>query len=1190
MSLKSPLRVLAVAVGLLTASAAGLLWWQADRAQDQLRAQILAQAEQRSVQLADAMAGQVAGFFANADQSLQRLRSVWIEDRARLDEIVRAVLGSFPEGSASLFSVTGADGYLVYDSRGGNDRMYVGDRDHFKVMRSEEDRLVIGKPVLSRISGQWAFVVGRPILRDGRFEGTVQLLVSSDYMAAKLAGLELSTRDVVALAYADDGTFMARSRDNRKAMGTGVPKDRPFLRPDAPDSGIFRVAGLLDGTERTYGWHLAREYGLVVAIGLDDEAVFAPLASGLSLTRGTSAALAVLVMVGGVVVMLLLLRLAGKQQQLAANEERFRTLAELSSDWYWEQDAEYRFIQLDDPGIAPRRRAQAFVGMRRWELEGVNLTPGQWAEHRAVIERHEVFHNFEYQRAGTDGKLRWASISGAPVFDGAGRFAGYRGVGRDITDWKQAQQQLADSEATLRLVVDNAPMMIAFYDAALNCRFSNRAYAGFRGLSADAVIGKPMQEIISGESWREFRARLPLLQSGETTRYRTRRAAADGRQVFLDVTLVPYVPAGGVMQGAFVLLQDITEQAQAEEQLRNSEARFRSLTDLSSDWYWEQDEQFRFRELGDAGLRVDLHARNPVGKARWELDNTNLSPAQWAEHRALLERHESFRDFEFMRVAADGTQRWVCISGGPIFNERGDFTGYRGVGKDITAARQADAARRTSEERLRATLDNTPGVAVQWFDREGRVLYWNPASERLYGIAAAHAVGRTMLELLHTPEQYRGFVEMIAGIEASGTPVGPEEIEIRSINGVEATVLYTMFKLPGAPENPVFVCMDVDVSERKRAEQALRGSEARFRSVFEQAAVGMTLRALDGHWIAINEVFGKMLGYTLDDLEAGVRINHPEDHDAAAERLRALSQGELESYQHEKRYVAKDGRVIWVDFWASVVHDEERRPVMRLAVAQDITARKCAEEELRVLNAELERRVTERTAELAAANRELETFAYSVSHDLKAPLRGIDGYSRLLLEDHAAALGEEGQRFLHNVRQGARNMNELIEDLLAYSRIERGGRAAELLELKPLVQALVAELAADPAAGHCRVDSSVPVLRATADREGLTLAVRNLLDNAVKFTVRTPQARIEAGGRDGDGSCILWVRDNGPGFDMKYHDRIFGIFERLHRTEDYPGTGVGLAIVQKAMARMGGRVWAESAPGQGATFYLEIPK
>lgn len=1063
--MRSPLRLLAIAVGLLAASAAVLLWWQADRAREELQRQILLQAEQRSLQLADAMSGQVSGFLNRIDLSLLQLRAMHPGRGRQFEEGVRTALDAFPPGSVTHVSITDRNGYIAYDSLGSAERVYVGDRRHFQALQQAgEDRLVIGRPVLSRISGKWSFSVGRPILRGGQFDGSLQILVSSDYLATWLARLELSRKDVVALMLAEDGTFLARSRDNAKAMGTGVPRDRPFLAPGAPNSGMFRVEGLLDGTARTYGWQQVREYGLIVAIGLADETVLAPLASGLSLTREVSAGLSLVVVLFGFVVILLLLRLAGKQEQLAANEARFRSLADLSSDWYWQQDENLRFIEIADAGVRPGRRAPDFVGKTRWELSGIEPNPAAWAEHRALLERREPFYDFEYQRAGTGDERRWVSISGVPIFDATGRFTGYRGVGKDITDWKRAQQQLVESAATLRLVVDNVPMMIAYYDSQLRCRFSNRAYAAFRGLEAAAVIDRPMGSIISAESMGEFMARLPQLRAGETVRYQAERTSAEGRQVILDVSLVPYIPEGGAMQGTFVLLHDITEQALAQEQLRLSEARFRSLTDLSSDWYWEQDEHFRFCEIGDAGLRVDLHARNPVGKARWELDNTNLTPAQWAEHRAMLERHEPFRDFEFMRLAADGQARWVRISGEPMFDESGEFAGYRGVGKDITAV--------------------------------------------------------------------------------------------------------------------------------KEAEEALRDSEARFRSVFEQAAVGMTLRSVDGQWIAINEVFSKMVGYTIEELrlQSLGTITHPEDEPAATGRLQAMARGELDNYQNEKRYVTKDGRVIWIDFWASLLRDQQGRPAMRLGVIQDITARKCVEEEIHRLNAELEHRVAERTAELAAANRELETFVYTVSHDLKAPLRGIDGFSRLLLEDHAAMLNEEGRRFLENVRRGAHNMSDLIEDLLAYSRIERGGRATELLALQPLVEELVSELRSDPAAAHCQVTSTVPGLQALVDREGLTVALRNLLDNAVKFTVHTPGARVEVGGRDNGSSCILWVRDNGPGFDMKYHDRIFGIFERLHRTEDYPGTGVGLAIVQKAMARMGGRVWAESAPGQGAGFYLEVPK
>lgn len=380
------------------------------------------------------------------------------------------------------------------------------------------------------------------------------------------------------------------------------------------------------------------------------------------------------------------------------------------------------------------------------------------------------------------------------------------------------------------------------------------------------------------------------------------------------------------------------------EKLRNTIAelkersdRFQSLSTLTADWFWEQDEHFRFKNPADVGSNPDWHARSPLGKTRWELESSNLTEAQWAEHRAVLERHEPFSDFEFSRISNDGRLRWISSSGGPIFDENGRFRGYRGVGKDIT--------------------------------------------------------------------------------------------------------------------------------ERKQAEN-----------------------------------------------------------------------------------------------------------------------------DIRELNVGLEQHVAERTAELAAVNRELETFTYSVSHDLKAPLRGIDGYSRLLLENYSDKLDDEGQRFLKNVRNGVRSMSELIEDLLTYSRIERGESAAELVDIKALAEALIVECRADPSGGDYLIVNTVPDLRIMADREGLTLALRNLLGNAVKFSKGTPDARVEAGGRDDGASCTLWVRDNGPGFDMKYHDRIFGIFERLHRAEEYPGTGVGLAIVQKAMARMGGRVWADSIPGQGATFYLEIPR
>ena len=252
--------------------------------------------------------------------------------------------------------------------------------------------------------------------------------------------------------------------------------------------------------------------------------------------------------------------------------------------------------------------------------------------------------------------------------------------------------------------------------------------------------------------------------------------------------------------------------------------------------------------------------------------------------------------------------------------------------------------------------------------------------------------------------------------------------------------------------------------------------------------------------------------------------------------------------------------------------------------------RQRAKQALDRLNAELEQRIAARTAALNAKSKELETFAYSVAHDLKAPLRGIDGYGRLLLEDHSEQLDDEGQMFLNTIHDSTQEMTQLIDDLLEYSRLERRDFHSDRFELGPFVSAVVEQKKRETSDNGVDFVVNVNGGVIVADRSGLTQSLRNYLDNAVKFSSKATNPRIEVGSQETAKNYLVWVRDNGVGFDMKYHDRAFDIFQRLNRSEDYPGTGVGLAIVRKSMERMGGRAWAESRPGEGATFYLEIPK
>ena len=500
-----------------------------------------------------------------------------------------------------------------------------------------------------------------------------------------------------------------------------------------------------------------------------------------------------------------------------------------------------------------------------------------------------------------------------------------------------------------------------------------------------------------------------------------------------------------------------------------------------------------------------------------------------------------------------------------------------------------------------------------------------------------------------------------------------------------------------------------DITELKQTEVALAESERRFRSTFEQAAVGIAHVAADGRWLRVNQRLSDIVGYSREELLGSnfQHITHPDDLSADLSYVDQVLADEIKTYSMEKRYIRKDGRTVWINLTVSLVRDNNGEPDYFISVVEDISSRKQMEDEVRLVAAfpmqnpnpvlrvssegivlyassssaallrvwksatgksvpkrwqeriraviekgtvahaeqvcgdkvyllaiapipaasfvnlygidiakqrkaiadlhqlteELEDRVQRRTRELEAmthrlqvANRELEAFAYSVSHDLRAPLRGIDGFSQALLEDYGDSLDDTGRHYLERARSAAQRMGRLIDDILVLSRASR----VEMIWCEVDLSDLAWQIAGELAAGEPHRDVTftiAPGLKASGDRTLIKQALTNLLGNAWKFSSCRSDTKIEFGecsqqevnSSGSAGYRQFFVRDNGTGFDMRYAHKLFGAFQRLHGQQEFPGTGIGLATAQRIIHRHGGEIWADGQVGVGATFHFTLP-
>lgn len=495
-----------------------------------------------------------------------------------------------------------------------------------------------------------------------------------------------------------------------------------------------------------------------------------------------------------------------------------------------------------------------------------------------------------------------------------------------------------------------------------------------------------------------------------------------------------------------------------------------------------------------------------------------------------------------------------------------------------------DAALRECESRYRRVVEATPmGVHLYRLDPAGRLVFEgaNPAADALLGVDHGQFSGRPIEEAFpglagtDVPRQFHRVCEL-------GETWQVEELAYRdeTVRGY-----FEVYAFRTAPAE--MVVMFRDVSERRRAEEAVRHSEERFRQLVESTQDWVWEVDREGVYTYCSPQCERLLGYRPEELMGRTPFDLMPAREAR--RMRVLF-GRLVADRTpivavENVNLHRDGRTLVMETSGVPVFDVQGRLAGYRGIDRDVTERRRAEEAIRRLNAELEERVRARTAELELAYRELESFSYSVSHDLRAPLRTIDGFSLAVLEDFGERLDDTARGYLERVRSATRRMGGLIDDLLALSRMSRQEMRREPVDLT----AMAREIAGEVGRGENgrRVDLRVQAgLIAHADARLLRVALTNLLDNAWKFTARRPDPRVELARRP-DG--VYLVRDNGAGFDMGYAHKLFAPFQRLHSADQFPGTGIGLAIVQRVVHRHGGRVWAEASPGAGATFFFTLP-
>ena len=885
------------------------------------------------------------------------------------------------------------------------------------------------------------------------------------------------------------------------------------------------------------------------------------------------------------------------RRKLRQSEMRYRSLTELSSDWYWEQDENLRLTRISRPNAGQQDiEADTFLGKTRREAKDVVWDESQLVALEAIVAARQPFRDFEIGRTYRNGPRRYVQMSGEPIFDASGRFSGYRGIGKDITERKEREEELRrfhtamDATEDAIYLVDRASMRMVDANSAA-CKMLGRTREQILAAEPEDALSMSREDLV-----RIYDA--VIAGGGAMQPVEILRTRASGEQVWIEVRRhATQSEAGWTI---VTVERDVTQRKRVEDALQESEARLRSLNDMSSDFYWESDAEHRLTQRASADKKLStvsvFRQGAQIGERRWEIPYLSPDEAGWRAHRAVLDAHLPFRDFELSRLGADGTVRHISINGDPVFDASGAFKGYRGVGKDITEqVRRIDDLRR-----LRAAMDATIDS----------IYITDPATMRFVEVnsAACRRLGYTREQLLELgPQdvlvadrgQLRRLYDEVISAGEQGTRA---EMHYLTSDGRRGwTELHRRALRSGS--GWLIVTLGRDITERKRAEEAARESEVQLKGILESTTDGILAVDGKGKVIRANRRFAELWRIPQLLLESGddqalLEFVGGQLNDAGAfvNKVHALYASDAEDMD---TLTFKDGRIF----------ERLSFPLMldgailgRVWSFRDITERRRAEEALQQKHARLlqtEQELLNAHEALAEADR-LESvgrLAAGVAHEVKNPLTIIRLGADYLAKQ---ATQESNLEVLDDIRGAIDRAERVLRDLLDFSR--QKPFAPRPTDIDDVIDSAIRltrhEIERRDIAIIRNRDDLMPPIFADPDR--LVQVFINLLTNAAQAirqdgSIEIVTRSICLGERDleqtetsmlriGEPVITVDIRDNGPGISAGHEKKLFEPFFTTKPVGE--GSGLGLAVSRSIVIMHRGSIRISNRPEGGASALL----